>query len=206
MARQFPYFAATAVTVAAGALTSFVRAAAVPPAVGIAAPAGGHAGFVPAPPPARPAPPPNAVLPGNAVNTPTSNGPAFSPGNPNLAVGATAAPAVVQSAAFGQAGMNQPGQPPFGETFISNQTAMGQPGQADFFEGTANPNVVQANEGIVPSNAYPNPSTPQTGVSSTATNAFGFRLTQSPNTVGFYSGFGSGQADFGFYAGFTTPR
>jgi hypothetical protein len=199
MARQFPYLAATTVTVAAGVLTSFVRAASVPPTIGVSVPVGGRVSPMPAAPV-------RAALPGNAVNTPTSNAPAFSPGNPNVAVGATAAPAVVQSATYGQAGMNQPGQPSFGETFLSNQTAMGQPGQADFFEGTANPNVVQANEGIVPSNAYPNPSTPQTGVSSTATNALGFRLTQSPNTVGFFSGFGPGQPDFGFYAGFTTPR
>jgi hypothetical protein len=206
MARQFPYFAATSVTIAAGILTSFVRAASVPPAMGVPVPVGVHLTTVPVTPAPVAAAPAPAALPGNAVNTPTSNAPAFPPGNPNAAVGANAAPAVVQAATFGQAGMNQPGQPSFGETFISNQTAMGQPGQADFFAGTANPNVVQANEGIVPSNAYPNPSTPQTGVSSTATNALGFRLTQSPTSVGFYSGFGPGQADFGFYAGFTTPR
>jgi hypothetical protein len=199
MALQFPhFFAATTVTLAAGALTSLVRAAAVVPPPHPVAPAGVH---VVAPPHLT-----RAQLPGNLVNTPTSTGPAFLPYNANLAVGASAAPAVTQAATYGQAAMNQPGQPPFGQTFVSNQTAMGQPGQADFYEGMANPNIVQANQGIQPSNAYPHPVSPQTGVPSAATNAAGFGLTQGPNTVGFYAGFGPGVPDWGFYEGFTTPR
>jgi hypothetical protein len=203
MPLQFPhFFVATTVTLAAGALTSLVRAAMVP-APHPVAPVGLHAVgvHVVAPPQMT-----RGSLPGNLVNTPTSTGPAFPPYNPNLAVGASAAPAVTQGAAYGQAAMNQPGQPPFGETFVSNQTAMGQPGQADFYEGMANPNVLQANQGIQPSNAYPHPVSPQTGVPSAATNAAGFGLTQGPNTVGFYSGFGPGVPDWGFYEGFTTPR
>jgi hypothetical protein len=102
--------------------------------------------------------------------------------------------------------MNQPGQAPFGETFVTNQTAMDQPGQPDFFAAGPNPNLLQANEGIAPSTAYPQPLTPATGVPSVVTRSVGFGLTQGPNTVGFYNGFGPGQPDFGFYAGFTTPR
>jgi hypothetical protein len=202
MLRHFPYLAATTVTLATGALTSLVRAAVpVPPATHVA-PVGVHVSYPAGPPMLTP----RASLPGNAVNTPTSTGPAFAPYNPNLAVGATAAPAVVQAATYGQAGMNQAGQAPFGETFISNQTWMNQPGQADFYAGGANPSVLQANQGIVPSTAYPSPSTPPTGVPSAANAAFGFGVTQGPNTVGFYNGFGPGQPNFGFYAGFTTPR
>jgi hypothetical protein len=202
MLRQFPYLAATTVTLGIGALTSLVRAATVtvPPAPHVVSPVGAHATM------GVPTLPSRAALPGNAVNTPTSGGPAFAPSNPNLAVGASAAPAVTQAVVFGHAGMNQAGQAPFGETFVSNQTWMNQPGQPDFYAGSANPNVLQANQGVVPSNAYPNPSTPQTGVPSAATSTLGFGLTQGTNTVGFYNGFGPGQANFGFYAGFTTPR
>ena len=203
MARQFPFFVAATVTALAGiVVTTIVRAAVVevpvahlPPGIGMRASG----------PPAPVTPP--AQLPGNAVNTPGSTGPAVPPGNPNLNVGATAAPAVVQANTFGQASMNQPGQPSFGETFISNQTSMNQPGQPDFFEGTINPNITQANEGIVPSNAYQNPSSPASGVSNTATNSFGFAQTQGPNTVGFFKRLPeSGKPNFGFFAGFTTPR
>jgi hypothetical protein len=201
MHTHVPYLAAATVTIAAGAITSIVHAAGVtvaPPHVGA------HVGVhVTAGPPVVTS---RALLPGNQVNTPTSNGPAFAPYNPNLAVGPTAAPAVVQGAVYGQAGLNQPGQAPFGETFVSNQTWMNQPGQPDFYAGGVNPYVLQANQGIVPSNAYANPSTPQTGVPSAATTAMGFGLTQGPNAVGFYNGFGPGQPDVGFYAGFTTPR
>jgi hypothetical protein len=199
MSRPFPYLAATTVTIAAGALTSLVRSAGAVPAPHVVAPVGMH--------PAGPAPvAPRATLPGNLVNTPTSNGPAFLPGNPNVAVGPNAAPAVTQAAMYGQAGMNQPGQPPYGGTFVSNQTAMGQPGQADFYAGTTNPNVLQANQGIQPSNAYPNPVSPQTGVPAGATTAAGFGVSQSANSVGFYNGFGPGVPNWGFFAGFTTPR
>jgi hypothetical protein len=201
MARQFPFMAAASVTAIAGVVvTTIVRAAVevpvvphVPVSVGMR-------------PSAAPPVTPPAQLPGNAVNTPGSTGPAFSPGNPNLNVGANAAPAVVQANAYGQAAMNQPGQPSYGETFISNQTSMNQPGQADFYEGTNNPNITQANQGIVPSNAYQNPSSPASGVSTTATTTLGFGQTQSPNTVGFFNGFGAGQPNFGFYSGFTAPR
>lgn len=201
MARQFPFLAAASVTAIAGiVVTTIVRAAVEVPVAHLPSGVGMHLSVGP-----RPVTPP-AQLPGNAVNTPGSTGPAFSPGNPNLNVGATAAPAVVQANAFGQASMNQPGQAPFGETFISNQTSMNQPGQPDFYEGTNNPNVTQANQGIVPQNGYQNPSSPASGVSNTATNTLGFGQTQGPNTVGFFNGFGPGQPNFGFYSGFTTPR
>jgi hypothetical protein len=204
MARQFPFLAAASVTALAGLVVSNVVPAAVTVPVGhVSAPSagvrvGGSGG------PAVQTPP--SQLPGNAANTPGSTGPAFSPGNPNLNVGSNAFTTVVQSEQYGQAAMNQPGQAAYGETFISNQTWMNQPGQGDFYEGTINPNILQANQGSVPAMAYPNPNSPATGLSATAARALGYTLTQSPNTVGFFSGFGPGQPDFGFYAGFTTPR
>ncbi len=203
MPRQFPYVAAAAVTAAVGSVTTFVRAAQV--AVPHVAPhvlVSAVAAMVPSPPVA---PPPVAAAPGNAANTPTSTGPAFAPGNVALQVGADAAPAVTRAAAFAQPGLNQPGTPPFSEFFVSQQTAMGQPGQPDFYQGTNNPSIVQANEGAVPARAYPDATTPETGVSPAATKAFGFATTQGSNVVGFYNGFGPGQPDFGFYKGFTAP-
>ncbi len=201
MPRPYPYLAAATVTFAAGVLTTYVSAA--PIAVPVAHPVVAGGARVAAPAPVTP---PRATLPGNLVNTPTSTGPSFTPYSANLAAPTNVAPTVVQAATYGQAAMNVPGQPPYGETFVSNQTSMNQPGQADFYEGMPNPFLVQANEGIQPSQAYPHPVSPATGVPASATMAAGFGLTQGPNTVGFYSGFGPGQADWGFYNGFTTPR
>jgi hypothetical protein len=146
-----------------------------------------------------------AVLPGNATNTPTSLSPAFPTGNVTAQTGAQAAPAVTRAAVFSQAGLNQPGAEPFSEFMISPQTSMNQPGQADFFQGGTNSSVLQANEGAVPTVAYPSPASPQTGVPPEATRAFGFATTQGNNVVGFYNGFGPGQPNFGFYKGFTAP-
>jgi hypothetical protein len=137
----------------------------------------------------------------------------FAPGNVAQIVGAPVnpggalAPGLAQASQYTQPSMNQPGQPPFGEMLYSMQTYMNQPGAPDFYT-TFNPSVVQANEGTTPSAAYPNPTTPQTGVPQAAAAAVGSALTQGSagNAVGFYKGFGPGQADFGFYAGFTTPR
>lgn len=91
--------------------------------------------------------------------------------------------------------------------FYSVQTYMNQPGVQDFYT-TYNPAVVQANEGITPSAAYPNPTTPQTGVPSAAATNVGKAIADgaAATSVGFYKGFGPGQADYGFYAGFTGPR
>jgi hypothetical protein len=203
MAPQFPYLAAIVVTSTVGTVTTLVCASQVVTVTHVVAPpVGGRvagAGRV-----AAPAVSP-ATLPGNAANTPTSTTPAFQPANVNLQVGANGAPALTQAATFGQAGLNQPGQAPFGETFVSQQTVMNQPGQPDFYQGN-NPSIVQANEGSQPAQAYPNPNTPQTGVSSSANTAFGFATTQGNNIVGFYNGFGPGQPNFGFYNGFTAPH
>ena len=103
---------------------------------------------------------------------------------------------------FGQTGMNQPGQPPFTEGFSGNQGAGGAmlnvPGQPDFYDGFGfNRGVVPPPQGASPVTPYPNFTTappPTTTVS------------PGPQGVGFYDGFGGGQPDFGFYAGFTTPR
>jgi hypothetical protein len=198
MSRHLPYAAATTVTLAAGAITSLVRAATVTaaPVPHDATPAGAHATVGPQ------TPSPRASPPGNTANAPTSAWPAFPPANANLAAGPGAAPAVTPAAVYGQAGMNQPGQAAFGETFVSNQTWMNQPGQPDFYGG-ANPNVLQANQGVAPSSAYPSPWMPQTGASPPGAAPY---ENASPNTVGFYNGFGPGQPSVGFYAGFTTPR
>ncbi len=114
-------------------------------------------------------------------------------------------PGLTQASQFSQPAMNQAGQPPFGEMFYSMQTYMNQPGVQDFYTMN-NPAVVQANEGITPSAAYPNPTTPQTGVPSAAAANVGKVIAQGADatSVGFYNGFGPGQEpNFGFYAGFT---
>jgi hypothetical protein len=110
------------------------------------------------------------------------------------------APGLLQAAQFAQPAMNQPGQPPFGEMLYSMQTFMNQPGVQDFYT-LYNPAVVQANEGIAPS-----ATTPQTGVPGAAGKVLPQGPAVSNGTVGFYNGFGPGQADWGFYSGFTGPR
>jgi hypothetical protein len=200
MARQFPYLAALTVTAVAGTVTT-VWAAQVP-VVHVVPPVVARVSTVQV----SPVVPLNSpVAPGNLTNTPTSPAPRFPTGNPAVEVGAEGAPALVRAGAYGQAGMNQPGQAPFSEHFVSQQTQLNQPGQPDFFEGTTNPNVVQANQGVTPAQSYPNPTTPQTGVSTAAVQSFGFATTQGNNVVGFYQGFGPGQQNFGFYKGFTAP-
>jgi hypothetical protein len=116
----------------------------------------------------------------NLVNTP-GTGPAALP------------PGFQQSAAFGSTGMSQAGQPPFGEMFYSVQTYMNQPGQPDYYDRLGmNPTAIQASEGVQP----------------TPPNSIGQHLTptNTGTAVGFYNGFGPGNPNFGFYAGFTTPR
>jgi hypothetical protein len=138
----------------------------------------------------------------------------FAPGNVGQLVGVPGNPAgalvpgLAQASHYAQPAMNQAGQPPFGEMLYSMQTYMNQPGVQDFYT-TYNPAVVQANQGITPSTAYPNATTPQTGVPAAAAAAIGSALTQggaATSSVGFYNGFGPGQADWGFYAGLTAPR
>jgi hypothetical protein len=208
MVAHFPYVAAAAVTAAVGVAATGVWGAQAPPA---------HApAFVqPSPPHTTLIAQPNlANTPGSAPMVSAQTAPGYFapahvgqivgvPGNP----GAAQVPGLTQASQYAQPGMNQAGQPPFGEMLYSMQTYMNQPGVPDFYT-TYNPSVVQANEGVTASPAYPNPSTPQTGVPSfTATNV-GSALTQgsAATTVGFYNGFGPGQANVGFYAGFTTPR
>jgi hypothetical protein len=155
-------------------------------------------------------PPPNlANTPGSSPGLPAqpSAGTYFAPANVGQLVGVPGnpggaqVPGLTQASQFAQPAMNQPGQPPFGEMLYSMQTFMNQPGVQDFYT-LYNPAVVQANEGITPSAAYPNATTPQTGVPAAAATSVGRAAT----TVGFYNGFGPGQADWGFYSGFTGPR
>ncbi len=209
MVAHFPYVAAAAVTATVGVVTTGVW--------GPQAPAHAPA-FV------QPSPPHVAVVSRpNLANTPASTTVAqaapmyFVPGNVGQLVGVPGNPAsaqvpgLTQASQYAQPGMNQAGQPPFGEMLYSMQTYMNQPGVQDFYT-TYNPSVVQANEGVTPSPAYPNPTTPQTGVPSASGTNVGSMLTLGPAagngnaSVGFYNGFGPGQANFGFYAGFTTPR
>jgi hypothetical protein len=222
MAGNFPYAAAAFVTAAVGAVTSGVWGAQVqphvPPRVPVPAmrafpvhPAMGQAG--PMRPPVTLAP--NlANTPGFSPGVPTQPSTGyFAPANVGQIVGVPGnpggaqAPGLTQASQFAQPSMNQPGQPPFGEMLYSMQTYMNQPGVQDFYT-LYNPTVVQANEGITPSIAYPNATTPQTGVPAAVGAAVGRALTQGPGfgTVGFYNGFGPGQADWGFYNGFTAPR
>jgi hypothetical protein len=214
MTRHFPYVAAATVTAAVGVATTCVW--------GAQAPAHAPVALQPsAPHPAAVALPTLANTPGATAGTPTQATPAsptpamtFAPGNVAQIVGipgnpsGALVPGLAQASHYAQPAMNQPGQPPFGEMLYSMQTYMNQPGVQDFYT-MYNPAVVQANEGITPSTAYPNASTPQTGVPSAAAAAIGSALTQGPAaaaSVGFYNGFGPGRADWGFYAGMTAPR
>jgi hypothetical protein len=189
MTRHFPYVTAVVATAAVGAITSVVFGAQVPvvhPAVathpvhgGVAGPSGGAA-------PAA-----------NLSNTP-GTGPVVLP------------PGFQQSAAFGRTGMSQAGQPPFGEMFYSMQTYMNQPGAPDYYERLGiNPTALQASEGLTPLTAQPPPPTVSTTTATSAPpNSLGqqFTPTNTGTSVGFYNGFGPGTPNFGFYAGFTTPR
>jgi hypothetical protein len=129
--------------------------------------------------------------------------------SPSVARGAPVAtppalhPAVAayEASPFASTAMTQPGQPPFLEGFSGNQgvgSAMNQPGVADFYEGFGfNRGVTPPNQGAEPATPYPNYTTVLVpGNPGVATDG----------TYGFYNGFGAGQPDVGFYAGFTTPR
>jgi hypothetical protein len=104
--------------------------------------------------------------------------------------------------------MNQPGQLPFTEGFYGNQgidTAMNQPGLPSFYNGFGfNRGVVPPNQGAQPRTPYPNYTTPPQPGNPGQANAQSSVVVSS--STGFYNGFGGGQPDFGFYAGFTTPR
>lgn len=195
MAGSFPYLSAGITTALVGAITSVVWAAQVPvphpatpphPAVRIVAVP--STGIPPTP---------------NLVNTP-GTGPAALP------------PGFQQSAAYGSTGMSQAGQPPYGEMFYSMQTYMNQPGQPDYYDRLGiNPTAIQASEGVQPFTSYQgqvgtqvNGSTTTNQTATTPPNSLGQQLTptNTGSTVGFYSGFGPGNPNFGFFAGFTTPR
>lgn len=197
MHRHVPYLSAGITTALVGAITSVVWAAQVPALhPGVAAHpavAGGAAPSTGAP----------AAV--NLANTP-GTGPASLP------------PGFQQSAAFANTGMNQPGQPPFGEMFYSMQTYMNQPGQPDYYDRLGmNPTAIQAGEGVTPFSGYQGQVGTQGNATSTTTtnptattppNSMGQQLTptNTGNAVGFYNGFGPGNPNFGFFAGFTTPR
>jgi hypothetical protein len=220
MAGNFPYAAAACVTTAVGVITSAVWGAQAQPHIPPRAPVVGRAAgaVLLGPAPVRP---PVALPAPNLANTPGSSPglpaqPAagyFAPANVGQLVGVPGnpggaqVPGLTQASQFAQPSMNQPGQPPFGEMLYSMQTFMNQPGVQDFYT-LYNPTVVQANEGITPSAAYPNATTPQTGVPAAAATSVGKILSEGPaaSAVGFYNGFGPGQADWGFYSGFTAPR
>ena len=190
MTDHFPYVTAIVTTAAVGAITSVVFAAQVPVH---------HPGVVVRPPVGVGAGPSTGVAPaaGNLANTP-GTGPAPLP------------PGFQQSAAFGRPGLNQAGQPPFGEMFYSVQTYMNQPGVPDYYDRLGiNPTALQATEGSTPLTASgPTPTTPTTSTTMALPNSIGqqFTPTNTGTTVGFYSGFGPGNPNFGFFSGFTTPR
>jgi hypothetical protein len=195
------YWVAALVTTAVGAATSVVWAAGapvVPPAL--------HAGAYAAPVVVVPpvgnnanTPATTPVLPGQAYITPGFSagqqaGTGGVPGTPSFTEGyGTTSP-------FASTAMTQPGQPPFLEGFSGNQgvgSSMTQPGVPDFYDGFGfNRGVTPPNQGAEPATPYPNYTTvPQPGNPGVANGGFGF-----------YNGFGGGQPDVGFYAGFTTPR
>lgn len=202
MARHFPYLSAGVTTAAVGAITSVVFAAQVPvlhPGVTGHPAVGGQAVV----PPVLQQPPTTIQA---QPNTPGS-GPAGLPAG------------FQQSAAFGSTGMSQAGEPPFGEMFYSMQTYMNQPGQPDYYDRLGiNPTALQASGGSVPFTSYQgqvgtqgNGNGTGTTTNTTATtppNSIGQHLTptNTGDAVGFYSGFGPGSPNFGFFAGFTNPH
>ena len=202
MRSHIPYYwIAAIVTTAVGAATSVAWAAGapvVPPAL--------HAGTYAAPVVVVPpvgnnanTPATTPVLPGQAYITPGFSagqqaGTGGVPGTPSFTEGyGTTSP-------FASTAMTQPGQTPFLEGFSGNQgvgSSMTQPGVPDFYDGFGfNRGVTPPNQGAEPATPYPNYTTaPQPGNPGVANGGFGF-----------YNGFGGGQPDVGFYAGFTTPR
>jgi len=210
MPAQFPYIASSIVTAAVGAVASGVWAAQVPHAP--AAHPVAHSIGLQSSPMARPG---LLASPGNVTNTPAQT--PVQPGQAYVTPGWGAAqqvgtggvpgtPSFTQgygtTGPFGQSGMNQPGQPPFTEGFYGNQgvdTQMNAPGVPDFYDGFG------FNRGVVPPNQGAQPTTPQpnyTTQSTTSPNS-GTTIFNVGSSVGFYNGFGGGQPDFGFYAGFT---
>jgi hypothetical protein len=224
MHRHVPYFAAALATVLAGVIASVVWAQVPPypmgvatpvshPALGahpvVAVPGVQHAPAAPALPMANNAntPAQTPVQPGQTVLTPGFSvaqqvGTGGVPGVPSFTEGfGTTSP-------FGATGMNQPGQTPFTEGVSGNQgvgTALNQPGQPNFYDGFGfNRGVVPPNQGAVPMTPYPNYTIPPQPSNPGQANIASSVIVAAP--VGFYNGFGGGQPDFGFYAGFTTPR
>jgi hypothetical protein len=192
MTRHFPYVSAIIATAAVGAITSVVFAAQVPAPVMHPGVAGhqviGHPAVAGGASPSTGLPAAGA----NLLNTPGTGPVALPPG-------------FQQSAAFGSTGMSQAGQPPFGEMFYSLQTYMNQPGQPDYYDRLGiNPTAIQASEGSAPLTI----TTPTATARTPLPNSIGMQSTptNTGSTVGFYNGFGPGNPNFGFFAGFTTPR
>lgn len=202
MSRHFPYVSAALTTAAVGAITSVVFAAQVPVLHPGVAP---HPAVHPAVAVGGAGPSSGAAPPVSLANTP-GTGPAALP------------PGFQQSAAFGNTGMSQSGQPPYGEMFYSMQTYMNQPGQPDYYDRLGiNPTAIEASQGITPLRPATSTSAPTATATSTSTstsnttplpNSIGLQSTptNTGSTVGFYNGFGPGSPNFGFFTGFTTPR
>ncbi len=199
MHSEFPYWMAAMVTTAVGAAASVVLAAQAP--VPVLHPAAYVAPAV-APRPVgnnlnTPATTP--VLPGQTVLAPGFSagqqvGTGGVPGTPSFTEGyGTASP-------FASTAMNQPGQPPFLEGLSGNQgvgSSMNQPGAPDFYDGFGfNRGVTPPNQGAERETPYPNDTTAPQPLNPGVANG----------SLGFYNGFGGGQPDVGFYAGFTTAR
>jgi hypothetical protein len=201
MVRHFPYLSAVVTTAAVGAITSVVWAAQVPvlhPGVTTLHPAVAVGG---------PTIPPRPVVAQPTVAQPNT------PGTGALQL----PPGFQQAATYGRPGMSQAGQPPFGEMLYSMQTYMNQPGMPDYYDRLGiNPTALQASEGVTPLTSYlgqvgtqvTETNTTTTTTATTPPNSLGQHLTptNTGSTVGFYQGFGPGSPNFGFYAGFTTPR
>jgi hypothetical protein len=199
MTRHFPYVTAIVATAAVGAITSVAG-------LGTRNATSAFAAQVPVVHPVVAARP--AFGGGSAPSTGV-------PASPNLSNTPGTGPMVLppgfqQSAAFGRTGLSQAGQPPFGEMLYSVQTYMNQPGQPDYYDRLGiNPTALQASEGLAPLTAQPPPPTVSTSTATSAPpNSLGqqFTPTNTGSSVGFYNGFGPGNPNFGFYAGFTTPR
>ena len=199
MTRPFPYVTAIVTTAAVGAITSVVFAAQAPVmhAAVVVHPPVAHPPPVVHPPIVGAPPPPSPGVVTNLSNTP-GTGPMVLP------------PGFQQSAAFGRTGMSQAGQPPFGEMLYSMQTYMNQPGMPDYYDRLGvNLTALQASGGTTTLTA---PTPPPTVATTTATGAppsslsQQFTPTNTGSSVGFYSGFGPGNPNFGFFSGFTSPR
>jgi hypothetical protein len=215
------------VTGVVGAIASVVWAAQAPPHALAPAPAApqlvGLRALYGPPAAVQAMPPPPAANNANNASTPASApvqpGPSVATPGFSVAqqVGSGGVPGTHSftegfgtTSPFGGTQMNQPGQPPFTEGFYGNQgvgSSMSQAGQPDFYDGFGfNRGVVPPNQRAQPMTPYPNDTTPPPSPNAGLANGQAHAQPLVPQSVGFYNGFGGGQPDFGFYAGFTTPR